>query len=123
LDHLFVYGTLRRGSKHEMARLLQGQAHFVGTGRMPGRLYGLGRFPGAVAAANAEEWVRGEVYRLDDSASLLKVLDEYEGADFERGISSIQMDEGRTTECWVFLYVGKLPGRLIESGDWLAEPI
>jgi len=106
-----------------MARLLQGQARFIGDARMQDRLYGFGRFPGAVPAAHPDEWVRGEVYRMDDSTGLLAVLDEYEGSDFERAISSIQLDEGQTIECWVYLYVGRLPGRLIESGDWLAEPI
>jgi gamma-glutamylcyclotransferase (GGCT)/AIG2-like uncharacterized protein YtfP len=123
VDHLFVYGTLRRGSNNEVARLLQGQARFVGNARMQGRLWGLGRYPGAVPAANRDEWVRGEVYQMDDPTGLLAVLDEYEGFDFERGISSVQLDEGRTIECWVYLYAGKTPGRLIESGDWLTEPI
>ena len=122
MDHLFVYGTLRRGSAHEIARLLQGQARFVGDARMHGRLYGLGRYPGAVAAVRKDEWVRGEVYQMDDSAGLMAVLDDYEGSGFERAISSVQLDDGKAIECWVYLYVGKTPGKLIESGDWLAKP-
>jgi gamma-glutamylcyclotransferase (GGCT)/AIG2-like uncharacterized protein YtfP len=123
VDHLFVYGTLRRGSNNEPARLLQGQARFIGNARMQGRLYGLGRYPGAVPASKQGEWVRGEVYQMDDSAGLLAALDEYEGSSFERAISSVQTEEGRTMECWVYLYVGKTPGRLIGSGDWLADPV
>ena len=90
---------------------------------MRGRLYGLGRYPGAVPAANPDEWVRGEVYQMGDSTALMAVLDEYEGSDFERAVSSVQTEEGRKIECWVYLYVGRTPGRLIESGDWLAEPV
>ena len=118
--NLFVYGTLRRGSNNEPARLLQGQAHFVGHGRMQGRLYGLGRYPGAVPPVTKEDWVRGEVYKMDDFTALKEVLDEYEGADFERAITSVKLDDGGTVECWVYWYVARKPGRLIESGDWLA---
>ena len=118
--NLFVYGTLRRGSNNEPARLLQGQARFTGHARMAGRLYGLGRYPGAVPAINKDEFVRGEVYQVDDPDRLLETLDEYEGADFERAIASVQLDDGGKVECWVYLYVARKPGRLIESGDWLA---
>jgi gamma-glutamylcyclotransferase (GGCT)/AIG2-like uncharacterized protein YtfP len=123
VDHLFVYGTLRRGSNIQEARLLQGRARFVGDARMPGRLYGLGRYPGAVPAAKDGEWICGEVYKMEDSAGLLSVLDEYEGSSFERAVSSVHTDSGKTIECWVYLYVGRTPGRLIESGDWLSEPL
>src|SRR5579859_8227359 len=109
--NLFVYGTLRRGSNNDSARLLQGQAHFVGNGRMPGRLYGLGRYPGAVPAVTKDDWVRGEVYKTDDSSALMEILDDYEGADFERAITSVKLDDGGNIECWVYLFVAKKPGR------------
>ncbi|HUA18802.1 MAG TPA: gamma-glutamylcyclotransferase family protein [Bryobacteraceae bacterium] len=122
-SYLFVYGTLRRGSNNESARLLQGQSRFVGNARMQGRLYGLGRYPGAVAAVNPGEWVRGEVYNMDDATRLLAALDDYEGSDFERAVATVQLDDGSKVECWVYLYVGKTPGRLIASGDWFSEPV
>ena len=87
---------------------------------MQGRLYGLGRYPGAVPPVTKEDWVRGEVYKMDDFTALKEVLDEYEGADFERAITSVKLDDGGTVECWVYWYVARKPGRLIESGDWLA---
>jgi gamma-glutamylcyclotransferase (GGCT)/AIG2-like uncharacterized protein YtfP len=121
--YIFVYGTLRRGSNNQSARLLQDQTRFIGNARMPGRLYGLGRYPGAVAAIKPDEWVRGEVYLFDISSSLMETLDEYEGSDFERALASVQLDDGHKKECWVYLYVGKTAGRLIESGDWLKESI
>ena len=121
--YIFVYGTLRRGSNNESARLLQDQTRFIGDARMKGRLYGLGRYPGAVAAIKPDDWVRGEVYLFDTTSSLLQTLDDYEGSDFERALTSVQLDDGHKKECWVYLYVGRTPGRLIESGDWLKEPI
>src|SRR5712691_1376474 len=44
-NHLFVYGTLRRSGRHEMAGYLAAHAHFVGTGKAPGRLYQVASFP------------------------------------------------------------------------------
>ncbi len=46
--HLFVYGTLMRASRSPYAQLLRARAQFVGEGWTPGRLYHLGRYPGAV---------------------------------------------------------------------------
>src|SRR6202044_2915740 len=108
---------------NESARLLQDQTRYIGDARMKGRLYGLGRYPGAVPAVKPDHWVRGEVYLFDASSNLLETLDDYEGSEFERALSSVQLDDGKKIECWVYLYVGRTPGRLIESGDWLKEPI
>jgi gamma-glutamylcyclotransferase (GGCT)/AIG2-like uncharacterized protein YtfP len=82
----------------------------VGVARVPGRLYDLGSYPGAVASDQPGEWIHGEVFSLDDA--LLTSLDEYEGAEFERVMVP-------TIGCWIYWYVGRAPGRLIVSGDWL----
>jgi gamma-glutamylcyclotransferase (GGCT)/AIG2-like uncharacterized protein YtfP len=109
LPHLFVYGTLRRGSNNKFARLLAKQGHFVSEARVPGRLYDLGRYPGAVASDQPDQWIHGEVFSVDNA--LLTALDEYEGAEFERAMAP-------TIGCWIYWYVGSAPGRLIASGDW-----
>jgi gamma-glutamylcyclotransferase (GGCT)/AIG2-like uncharacterized protein YtfP len=49
-DHLFVYGTLRSEARHPMHRVLKRYGEFVGVGRVRGKLYDLGKFPGAVPA-------------------------------------------------------------------------
>src|SRR5580692_7203168 len=46
LRYLFVYGTLRKGSGNPHARRLAEHAEWAGPGRIPGRLYRLGRYPG-----------------------------------------------------------------------------
>ncbi len=117
--HLFVYGTLRRGSRNEFAQHLSDQAEFVGNARMPGRLYNLGRFPGVVASDRPGEFVAGEVFRLKNPVKTLAALDEYEGAEFERVIAEVQSDSGAHQKAWVYLYRGGRTGRLIASGDWL----
>src|ERR1700694_967499 len=99
--HLFVYGTLRRGSKNKFARLLHSQAQFVGYARLPGRLYRLRSFPGAVSSNQSGEWVRGELYCLQDLRWILPALDAYEGPQFERVSLEVQLDSGGRIEAWV----------------------
>jgi gamma-glutamylcyclotransferase (GGCT)/AIG2-like uncharacterized protein YtfP len=91
-EHLFVYGTLRRGSKNKFARMVADRAQFVGAARVPGRF---------------------------ENAQLLPSLDDYEGSEFERALASAEMEDGRAIECWIYWYVGPATGRLIASGDWL----
>jgi len=117
-DHLFAYGTLRRGSTNRFARLLLERAQFVTSARAPGRLYDFGRFPGAVHSDQSDYWVHGEVHRLKD-AQLLPLLDEYEGSEFGREIAPVETNDGGSIDCWIYWYVGPLTGRLIASGDWL----
>jgi gamma-glutamylcyclotransferase (GGCT)/AIG2-like uncharacterized protein YtfP len=118
--HLFVYGTLRRGSKNKFARLLHAHAQFVGKGRIPGRLYRLGHYPGAVLSNTPGEWVHGELYLIPDPRWTLPALDSYEGPEqFERVKLQVQLDSGDRVEAWVYLYRGTPRGARIPSGDWL----
>src|SRR5713101_3123951 len=119
LEHLFVYGTLRRGLENEHSRRLSQQATFLGNGRMAGRLYQIDRYSGAIRSDEPGEWVHGEVYLLEDPGQMLPNLDRYEGEEFERVIVAAQLDSGEWLETWVYLYRGKAAGKRIESGDWL----
>jgi len=76
--YLFVYGTLMSGARHPMHDVLTRAAQRVGDGFVHGRLYDLGRYPGLVLSASADDKVFGEVYRLRDDG-VLRVLDDYEG--------------------------------------------
>jgi gamma-glutamylcyclotransferase (GGCT)/AIG2-like uncharacterized protein YtfP len=109
VDRLFVYGTLRRGSENQFARLLAERGQCIGEARVPGRLYDLGSYPGAKPSDQPNEWIVGEVFHLDEPAAVLGALDEYEGPEFERAILDT---------FWIYWYVGSAPGRLIASGDW-----
>jgi gamma-glutamylcyclotransferase (GGCT)/AIG2-like uncharacterized protein YtfP len=120
-DHLFVYGTLRRGLNNRFARLLSEHAQFLSGARVPGRLYDFGRYPGAISSDQPEQWVHGEVHLLQEP-SLLASLDEYEGSDFKRGMALAHLQE-QTIDCWVYWYVGPVTGRLIVSGDWLKRQL
>ena len=114
MHRLFVYGTLRRGGDNRFARLLSERGQFIRAARVPGRLYDLGRYPGARPADQPNQWILGEIFYLPEPAALLAVLDDYEGAEFERAMVST----AEKLDCWIYWYVGAEMGRLIASGDW-----
>ncbi len=122
--YLFVYGTLMRGSRSPYAKLLQARAQFLGEASASGRLYRLGRFPGAVFDPRSRAKVRGEVFRLN-AASILDALDAYEGCrpedaqpqPFRREVIEIVLSRGGTLSAWAYPVAGKVSGRpLIVSG-------
>ena len=115
--NLFVYGSLRRGSDNRFARSLHQSARFLGHARMRGRLYNLGRFPGATPTDGSNDWVHGDLLRLDQPARILPALDAYEGSQFGRVPQRIYSASG-VTLAWVYLYRGNPSGTRIISGAW-----
>ncbi|HYR96136.1 MAG TPA: gamma-glutamylcyclotransferase family protein [Candidatus Binatus sp.] len=129
-QHLFAYGTLLPGEAPPgIASRLAGLRP-VARGTVPGRLYDLGRHPGAVLDASASGVVHGTVLRLPEDTALLAVLDAYEGFDsarpeqslFVRVRAVVTVADDRMLDCWVYVY-NRDPGgqRLLASGDYLAE--
>src|SRR5436190_22408873 len=81
-NYLFVYGTLKRRSRHPMARRLAQSARHVGAAKIAGRLYNLGRFPGLQEPTAPDDWVLGDVYDLGENAEqTLRDMDAYENAE------------------------------------------
>lgn len=124
---LFVYGSLRRDAPAGRHDLLEGRARYLEAGRVRGRLYDLGSYPGLVRAPGRDEWVRGELYSLA-ARHVLAELDEYEGYDhgnraaseFVRVLESVSLDSGRSTRAWVYEFTGPTACRpRILSGDYL----
>ncbi len=125
--HLFVYGTLMRGSRSPYAKLLQARATFAGTAAAPGRLYNLGRFPGAIFDSGSAALVHGEAYRLN-GAAVPAALDAYEGCRaedpeprlFRRDTIEVHLARGGTILVWAYTYTGPAAGRrIVLSGRWL----
>ena len=121
---LFVYGTLMRGSRSPYAKLLAARARYIGEAWAPGRLYHLGRFPGAVFGTGCGARVYGEVFRLN-GAALLDALDAYEGCRsqdpeprlFRRDIIEVHLCGAGTLAAWAYPFVGEVAGRpAIASG-------
>jgi gamma-glutamylcyclotransferase (GGCT)/AIG2-like uncharacterized protein YtfP len=129
-DRLFVYGTLRAHGRRGMHPLLADGARLLGSGRVRGRLFDLGAFPGLVPAQDPGSWVRGEAYVLLDPERTLARLDEYEGCGrsdpephaFARVERDVFLDSGERTAAWVYVYRGSpANGREIVSGDYRSE--
>lgn len=126
-DLIFIYGSLLPKVPRSRFQLL-GPVSAVGPGRLHGRLYSLGDYPGAVASNHPDDLVRGEVYRLEVPSEALVRLDRYEGfvpaspegCEFVRTTARIVMDRGDDLTAWVYLYNLSLDGLpRIDGGDYL----
>lgn len=127
LDKIFVYGTLLQQIGNMMASFLKSNSEFLGEAVMPGKLYKVDFYPGAVYEPGATSKVVGEVYRLKDVAKVLEVLDTYEGYEpndeerslfLRREVEVISSEE--TLNAWTYLYHASLEDLpLIPSGDFL----
>jgi gamma-glutamylcyclotransferase (GGCT)/AIG2-like uncharacterized protein YtfP len=117
---LFVYGTLRHGYPNRYARLLERSARYLGTARIPGRLYRVSWYPGARVRRSANEWVTGDLFRLRNAAMLAR-LDQYEGAhEYRRVAATALLPGGERMRCWVYEFIGGvMEGRRVQSGDWM----
>lgn len=125
-DQVFVYGTLRNGSDHPMARRLADEGEPRGEAFWRGRLYSLGAYPAAVRDAGHLE-VTGDLYRLDPQGALLAALDAYEGLDpgrpdwYVREPHPVRRADGTSTTAWLYRYTGPVRrDAWIPTGDWLA---
>ena len=119
-DYLFVYGTLRRDAGNPTHHVLSQHTDFVSQGTYQGRLYDLGKYPGAVPSDQSSDAVTGEVYVLNDRDPLLKRLDEYEGPRFRRQRVTISLANGEEVVAWIYLYDGATNElETIPSGDYL----
>ena len=129
-DHLFVYGTLKRGFDHPMAQLLSRSADFIGEARCRGRLYLVKHYPGLVLSDDESDLVFGELFRLRQVAELLRDFDMYEACgdgfaeptEYVRQRLAVTLDGGEAREAWTYLYnwpVERLPriasGRFLEG--------
>jgi gamma-glutamylcyclotransferase (GGCT)/AIG2-like uncharacterized protein YtfP len=121
---LFVYGTLRPFVNIPMAKWLQSVARHVGQGKVPGRLYDLGPYPGLKPARRTREWVSGDLYAVSDPF-VVRALDSYESGTgsgrprFVRSACVVSTGRGRPRAAWVYVYQRNPPQRArIAHGDY-----
>lgn len=110
-QYLFSYGTLQAElAPAEIAPVVQ-QLRPIGRASIPGILYDLGDYPGAVVGGtNLEVW--GQVFELPEDPEVLCQLDEYEEfnpaeierSQFVRIQSKATLDDGRVIKAWVYVY-------------------
>jgi gamma-glutamylcyclotransferase (GGCT)/AIG2-like uncharacterized protein YtfP len=129
-DRLFVYGTLMRGFDHPMARLLSGNADFLGEARCQGRLYRVEHYPALVLSDDPADIVHGELFRLRAPDELLREFDMYEACgesfpqptEYVRQMLPLTLADDTKAEAWTYVYnwpVAHLPR--IASGRFLAR--
>ncbi len=103
MDRLFVYGTLRPGSKNQYAERLAQTAQHIGLASMSGRLYWAGEYLALVPSQSKEDRVSGDVFE-GVTAELFEWLDEYEGKEYARRVGEVTMEDGRTLTSYFYCY-------------------
>lgn len=112
-DKIFVYGTLRPGRS---AAIPPERAKRLGVGRISGRLYDLGSYPGVILSENNEDKVVGDVLEILDDR-LPQYLDYYEGYPDLYDRCQVTTEDDQTV--WVYTYQGHVShAQRIESGVW-----
>lgn len=130
---LFVYGTLMQAGGHPMAQRLASQSTVIGPGTVPGRLYDLGRYPGAVLDDAGGRRVHGVALRLHHPERTLAWLDAYEGAGerhpephaYARVVIAVQLTRGRQIDAWIYDYRGPVTfaRRLADGRYFMPKPL
>lgn len=121
--HVFVYGTLRRGERNDIARY-RPPPLFAGAASISGCLYDLGAYPGIVLGG--ESRVVGEVYRITaELEAELDILEEVKtdgSGEYRKKEVPVVVAE-QTLRCLVYeIHPERLAGRhVIASGDWLTR--
>jgi len=121
--HIFVYGTLRQGSNHPMARRLVAQARHVGQARAGGKLYDMGWYPAALFEDDAPTRIIGDVFALPPGDRLLAELDAYEHGDpnYARVPLEVSLIGGGRILAWTYGVSTPPNARVIPGGDFLAH--
>ena len=110
--HLFVYGLLKSEFENKASQLIQKHCRFIGDACMPGYIFDVGDFPGAVFDPRSPYKVYGELYEvLQDQEKLISELDHFEeiGPDFpepqlyRKEIIQIPVNQ-KTMACLVYIY-------------------
>ncbi|SDZ42360.1 Uncharacterized conserved protein YtfP, gamma-glutamylcyclotransferase (GGCT)/AIG2-like family [Variovorax sp. YR266] len=123
MPHVFVYGTLRRGGRNDIARYRPAPV-WVGEASISGTLYDLGAYPGVVLGGVGR--VKGEVYVVEPAVeAALDVLEEVADDDSGEYIKrQVRVDVGgQWLDCLIYeIHPARIVGRrVIESGDWIAH--
>jgi gamma-glutamylcyclotransferase (GGCT)/AIG2-like uncharacterized protein YtfP len=126
-EYLFIYGTLL--PEYAPSETLDSIAHLncVGKASVKGRLYDLGKYPGAILDPSSRMKVIGRVYEIPENKGVLRALDSYEEYNpddldnslFIREQTTATLVGGRRVRCWIYVY-NQNPGTapLVSDGDY-----
>jgi gamma-glutamylcyclotransferase (GGCT)/AIG2-like uncharacterized protein YtfP len=122
---LFIYGTLLNHN-NEFAVYLKEHSHFFANGKLRGRLYDIGEYPGAVLD-DSDEYIYGVILQVDDPEVVFLEIDDYEGYGDEQPepnefirISADIETASEIVHCYTYVYnlpVGGL--EKIEGGRYM----
>ncbi|MCG8417518.1 MAG: gamma-glutamylcyclotransferase [Proteobacteria bacterium] len=127
VDRIFVYGTLRVGM--EAHSLIAERVVTSAPATIRGRLIALPPvsteplvvlpvgYPGLVEGHDST--VVGEVLTVARIATVLPMLDDFEGDQYERVLRHVTLQNGAQMTAWCYVFTeNPLQRRIIESGDW-----
>jgi gamma-glutamylcyclotransferase (GGCT)/AIG2-like uncharacterized protein YtfP len=110
--YLFAYGTLIPELAPAFMRLVLKSFVPKAKGKVKGKLYDLGEFPGAVLDSRSRTSIRGQIFEIPDDPIVLAKLDDYEEFDpsnpdtslFVRRKRMVQSEDGNRYSCWIYEY-------------------
>ena len=127
-NHVFTYGTLRKGQGAYNRFGLDKACTFIKTTQIPGEMYSMGAYPGIKLLSKSQylkdsPLITGDLFEITDEY-IVRRLDGYEGCDERNGDDGLYHRTLALTTCgiqtWIYEINGEQnPGRLIKSGDWL----
>ncbi len=127
---LFVYGSLRRGSRVPARRVLDRHGPWLGMATAAGTLYAVADYPGLVPRLRGRGRVVGELYRVRAPRRVWPVLDAWEGCrstdppprEYRRRLVRVRRG-GRDLRAWAYLYQRPTRHlRRLPRPDWCARP-
>lgn len=128
-EHLFTYGTLRKGEHNPMQNYLEKKAEWIGKALCSGKLYYANGHPAAILSAHEEDQIVGDVYEFDTDSPLLRELDRYEGYRpgrpeeslyIRRKIDVTLQQNHEVYAAWIYIYNKPVDkAKLIASGDYV----
>jgi len=113
---LFVYGTLHPDRAPEEIAHVVRRFKALGSGTIRARLHRFRDFPAIKIDQKNGSRITGEVFQVPNGVAL-KQLDDYEEyypaaldkSLFQRKQVKVRLEDGTSTECWVYEYKGNLP--------------
>jgi gamma-glutamylcyclotransferase (GGCT)/AIG2-like uncharacterized protein YtfP len=103
-DYLFVYGTLRNDYDLKLKNRVSKDMEYIGKAKVEASLYDLGKYPGAIKEKNKTNEVIGDVFLINDSDKIFKILDKYEGEEFRRKKDQVRLRSGKLLNAWIYWY-------------------
>lgn len=105
IDKLFVYGSLQPGGKNEhILKNIKGEwkPGFV-KGKLLKRGWGSAiGYPGLILDEN-EGKVKGYVFSSEKLNDFWEYLDKFEGEEYERKITSVNLESGEKVDAYVYV--------------------